>query len=92
MWRGAEGALAVWKDAAAALRTGAPLAADDVKASVVAKLDAIDAATKAIALKKLPPPADNSAFMSDVHVDAGVPLEGDGGGAPRSPPKLRGKP
>jgi hypothetical protein len=77
-FRAAEGALALWKDAASALREGAPRMEGRARKTVDAHVATIDAATAKVVLKKLPPPPDSSQFMSDVHGDAGVPIV-DGG-------------
>jgi hypothetical protein len=75
-WRGAEGALALWKDAASALHGGAGKSDKKVQAALATRLAGIDAALGKIALKKLPPPVDISRFASEMHtnpqVDAGV--------------------
>jgi hypothetical protein len=76
LWRGAEGALSLWKDAAKALREGSGRADASVQGALGVKLEAIDAALATIETKKLPPAPDYSMFMSDVHADAGVPLRG----------------
>jgi hypothetical protein len=76
MWRGAEGALALWKDAAAALHGGVAKSDAKVQAALGTRLAAIDAALGKIALKKLPPPANIAPFADMTHVnppvDAGV--------------------
>ena len=80
LWRGAEGALALWKEAGAALhggdgeaRTGQVQTA--LEAWLRAEIDA-QALGEVSLTKTLPPMPDNSMFMSDVHADAGCPLRG----------------
>lgn len=80
VWRGAEGALAVWKDAATALHAGIAKSGAQVKAAVAPRLAPIDEALAKIALKKLPAAPDLSQFTSAKHmdppVDAGAPAAG----------------
>jgi hypothetical protein len=76
VWRGAEGALAVWKDVATALQTGVVKANDATKAVLAARLTGIDAAIAKIAPKKLAPAPDLTQFMGESHadIDAGAPM------------------
>ena len=95
LWRGAEGARSLWKEASVALHAGMGRADAPVQAALGAKLGEIDAALGKLVTKTLPPQPDNSMFMSDVHGDAGVPFRalplrpvqarpaGNPGGAPR---------
>lgn len=74
--RAAEGAVALWKDAARAVREGLAQMSGAPRATVEAKLGAIDAATAKIALKKVPREDGWIKDMTDLHGDAGVPLDG----------------
>ena len=103
MFRALEGALAVWRETERALRVGLPNASETTKAVVEAKLKTIEAATQAIATKKIAAvnPAAVVQFMGDVHADAGIILWKDagadgsveGGAAPvPTPPPLKRMP
>jgi len=81
LFRAAEGAAALWKDATRALRIGAAKMSGAPRAAVEDRLGALETGLGKIQLKKLPPPPDYSQYMSDVHGDAGVPLQADGGAA-----------
>jgi hypothetical protein len=79
VWRGAEGALALWRDVAAALHGGIPKTAPATATAVTARLATIDTAIDKIALKTLPPTPDPLKYMQDshesgprAHVDAGL--------------------
>jgi hypothetical protein len=84
-WRGAEGALALWKNAARALRAGAAKTNGKTKAALEARLAVIEAATSKITMKKLPPGPDMSQFMTDVHGDAGAAIAPVDAGAAKKP-------
>ena len=87
-FRAAEGAIALFKDAIRSLREGTARMAPSARTVVEAKLGPLDAAMAAVVLKKLPPPPDNSMFMTDAHADAGgVPrgLVGDAAAPVREP-------
>ncbi len=75
-WRATEGALALWKDVARALHAGAMKMTGKPRAALDARLDAIDAATANVTLRKLAEVTDETARMAAAHADAGV-------GAPR---------
>ncbi len=77
LFRAAEGALALWKETAAALREGLAAMGGRPRQTVEAKLGAIDEATKKVTLKKVA--RDDAGLikeMADLHGDAGVPLDG----------------
>jgi hypothetical protein len=76
VWRGAAGALALWRDAAAAIRAGMAKADSDTQAVVGKRLGVIDAAIGKIALKTLPPAPDLTQFMGETHdaIDAGAAI------------------
>ena len=93
--RALEGSLALWREAERALRLGLPNAGPLAKATIDTKLKTIEAATQAIATKKL---ASNTSapvveMLGEVHADAGVILWKDAGakdggadaGAPKRP-------
>ena len=73
-WRAAEGAVALWKDEARALHDGAEKMSGKPRATLEAKLGAIDAATAKLALKKVPREEGWLKDMAEVHGDAGVVL------------------
>jgi hypothetical protein len=85
LWRGAEGALALWRDVAGALRDGAASKGvdADVAKALASSLPTIDGALGKIETPKLPPRADWSAFMGETHEDAGVPMAPVGSSRPR---------
>ena len=89
IFRASEGAVALWKDASAALRDGLAMMDGAGRKTVETKLAAIDDATKKIALKKQPKEDAFIANMNDVHGDAGVPTDpsakSDAGPNPRAP-------
>jgi hypothetical protein len=73
--RAAEGALALWRETERALRLGLPLAEPGPKAVLEKKLAAIEAATRKIETKKLPPtPVAAIGMMGELHAEAGVPI------------------
>ena len=79
--RALEGSLALWREAERALRLGLPNAGPLAKSTIETKLKTIEAATQAIATKKL---ASNISapvveMLGDVHADAGVILWRDAG-------------
>jgi len=78
LWRGAEGALALWKEAAAALHEGLPQVDSRVRGPVEKRAAEALAAVQKVETKKLGPRGDYAAVMGDVHGDAGVAF-------PRSP-------
>jgi hypothetical protein len=68
VWRGAEGALALWRDAAKALHDGTAKADGDVRGALEASLARVDAALGKIGTKKLPAAAPAYVMgMADVH-------------------------
>ena len=86
-FRAAEGAVALFKDAIRSLREGEARMTPASRTVVDAKLGPLDAAMAAVVIKKLPPPPDNSMFMTDAHADAGgVPKLVVDAGAPIAPP------
>ena len=78
-FRAAEGAAALWKDAAHALRDGATKMNGAPRAALEASLGPLEAGLAKIQLKKLPPAPDYTQYMSDVHGDAGAPMQVDAG-------------
>jgi hypothetical protein len=58
LWRGAEGALAIWRETARALREGRDHGLPDTQTALDPKLDAIDAALAAIKTPKMAPPSN----------------------------------
>jgi hypothetical protein len=72
-WRGAEGALAVWKETARALREGMPHAEGGSQDALAAKITGIEEALGKVVTKKLTPPDPASSFGA-IHADAGVPM------------------
>ncbi len=74
--RAAEGAAAIWKDMATALRDGLGLTGGAARPVVDTKLAAIDEATRKLALKKVPRDDGWIKEMTDLHGDAGVPFDG----------------
>lgn len=95
IFRALEGSLALWRETERALRLGLPNAAPAAKATLEAKLRIIEAATQAIATRKIASTitAANTEMLGDVHADAGVILWKDAGakdggsdaGAPKAP-------
>jgi len=83
-WRAAEGAVALWKDEARALRDGLAVMDGKPRATVEAKLKTIDEATAKIELKKVPREDGWIQDMAEMHGDAGVPMTGDA--AAHAPP------
>jgi hypothetical protein len=76
LFRAAEGAVALWKDAAAALREGLAAMGGTPRQTVDGKLTTIDAATAKVVLKKVPRDDGWIKEMTNLHSDAGVPLDG----------------
>ncbi len=74
-WRAAAGAVALWKDEAAALREGLSTMSGKRRSTLEAKLAGIDAATAKVTLKKVEREVGWLNDMSELHGDAGVPLE-----------------
>ncbi len=89
VFRAAEGAAALWRETAGALREGLALMGGKPRQTVEAKLLIIDDATTKLVLKKVPREDDAVIKeMTDLHGDAGVPLDGkkaDAGPAPARP-------
>jgi hypothetical protein len=86
VFRAAEGAVALWKDEARALREGLALMNGKPRATVEANLKKIEDATPEIALKKVPRGDEWLGSMQDTHGDAGVPFV-DAGPPPKAPPR-----
>jgi hypothetical protein len=94
-FRALEGSLALWREAERALRIGLPNAGPAARATIEAKLKTIEAATQAVAPKKLAGTmsAPVVEMLGDVHADAGIILWKDAGakdggadgGAPKPP-------
>jgi hypothetical protein len=80
-FRALEGALALWRDTERMLRLGLPNAEPAAKATLDVKLKTIEAATQAIATKKMAATvaAPLLAALGDVHADAGMILWKDAG-------------
>lgn len=80
-FRALEGSLAMWREAERALRLGQVNTGPAAKAIIDTKLRTIEAATQAIAAKKIASasPAAVVAMLGDVHADAGIPLWRDAG-------------
>ena len=89
-WRAAEGALALWKEEARALREGAATMSGKPKATLEAKLAAIDAASAKAGLKKVPREEGWIQEMAEIHGDAGVSMSDAGaqGPSPGHPARL----
>jgi hypothetical protein len=87
VFRAAEGAVALWKDEARALRDGLAVMSGKPRATVEAHLTKIEEATPKIELKKVPRDDAWLGGMQDVHADAGVSLVD--AGAPAAKPKKR---
>jgi hypothetical protein len=79
-WRAAEGAVALWKDTARALKDGIGVMSGKPRATVEAKLNTIDETTAKIELKKVPREDAWIQDMSQLHADAGAPMGPDAGG------------
>jgi hypothetical protein len=75
-FRAAEGATALWREAAAALREGLASMGGQPRQTVEGKLTPIDTATAKIALKKITREDGWIKDITDLHGDAGVPLDG----------------
>jgi hypothetical protein len=73
-WRAAEGAVALWKDEARALREGLAVTGGKPRATLEASLKKIDDATPKIELKKVPRDDQWIRGIEETHGDAGVPL------------------
>lgn len=75
-FRALEGSLALWRETERALRLGLPSASPATKATLEAKLKVIEAATQAIAAKKIGSSAPDSTvvMLGDIHADAGIML------------------
>jgi hypothetical protein len=75
-FRALEGSLALWREAERSLRLGLASAAPSAKPTLESKLKIIEAATQAIATKKVASasPVEAVLMLGDVHADAGVPL------------------
>jgi hypothetical protein len=82
LFRGAAGALALWKAALAALHDGASHAAGDSKAVLERRLAVLDAATPKIVPKPVVAPAGNT--WTQMESEHTAPLGGDAG-APAAP-------
>lgn len=86
-FRALEGSLALWRETERALRLGQANTGAAAKTTLEAKLKTIEAATQAIATKKMGSATPDSTVMmlGDVHADAGIVLwkdaGADGGGA-----------
>lgn len=80
-FRALEGSLALWRETERALRLGLTSASPAVKTAMEAKLKTIEAATQAIATKRLASTASAPVvqMLGDVHADAGVALWDDAG-------------
>jgi hypothetical protein len=89
LFRAAEGSVALWREATAALREGLAAMGGSPRATVEAKLKTIDDATAKVALKKLPREEGWTKEMADLHADGGVPL--DRTAKPDAGPPLRAK-
>ena len=76
LFRAAEGAVALWKETAAALHEGLAAMGGMPRATVEAKLKTIDDATAKLALKKVLREEGWTKESADLHADAGVPLDG----------------
>ncbi len=74
LWRGAEGALALWKDAVGALRDGVARTDPRIRGTFERRVVEAVALLRTIDPKKLPPPSDYARFLGDVHQDAGLPF------------------
>lgn len=80
-FRALEGSLALWREAERALRLGLANTSGATRATLEAKLKTIEAATQAIATKKIGSASPDAAVMmlGDVHADAGIILWKDAG-------------
>lgn len=80
-FRALEGSLALWREAERALRLGAANASPPAKTVLEKKLGTIEAATQAIATKKIASstPEGTVAMLGEVHADAGIILWKDAG-------------
>jgi hypothetical protein len=81
LWRGAIGALALWKEAGAALHQGAPRADRSVKSAVEARVAAAEAVLSKVVAAPTDVPPEIPAYLtrlSAMHADAGA--------LPRAPP------
>lgn len=80
-FRALEGSLALWREAERALRLGLPSTGAGARATLEAKLKTIEAATQAIAPKKMASTVSAPVveMLGEVHADAGVILWKDAG-------------
>jgi hypothetical protein len=90
-FRALEGSLALWRETERALRLGLSGASPTAKTVIEGKLKTIEAATQAIATKKIASATQNSTveMLGEVHAEAGIVLWRDAGAdaaaAPRTP-------
>jgi len=85
LFRGAAGALALWKAALAALHDGAALTDASSRAALDRRLATLDDATPKIALKVVAAPPGN-AWSEHMVAEHETPLGSDGGAPPPAPP------
>jgi hypothetical protein len=78
-WRAAEGAAALWREEAHALKDGLANMEGTPRSAVDGKLATINDATAKIALKKVPREDAWIADIAKAHADAGVPIAADAG-------------
>lgn len=92
--RALEGSLAAWRETERALRLGAAKSSPAAKAAIEQKLGVIEAATRAIATKRLTntAPIATLTALGDLHADAGVILWKPRDAGPDAPPPQPGPP
>ena len=79
LWRGAEGALAHWKEAVAALRQGVSHTEGHVRGTLEPRVAEAEAALAKLTTKKVATAPDYVSTMGNAHGDAGVPFSGAAG-------------
>jgi hypothetical protein len=72
-WRGAEGALAIWRETARALREGLAHAEGPAQDALAARLAGIEDGLAKVATKKLAP-VEPASTVRAAHADAGIPV------------------